>query len=158
MKALGASEASSNAWCPSLHPGTWKDSSAATVFDSLLNCGSHTLSFLQLNRLTLLFAIIGLCFKQQPGWWSTCWGYGRPKFNTLLTLRGSIKHFPTLQKTVLNYKTGSQSLLLCYLSAVETAVTQVRAQIKSLCKSLWLQSSLKFLGISVANNKVAVFK
>lgn len=105
-------------------------------------------------RLTLLFKIIGLFFKQQPGWSRTGWGCGRPKFNAALTLRGRIKHFPMLQKTLQNYENSSRCGLLCYVSAVETAVTQVWAHVKFLCKSLWLQ----FLGILVAINKISVLK
>lgn len=120
MKALGASEASSNAWCPSLHLGTWKDSSATTVLTPCWSVGPICFPSSSWARLTLLFKIIGLCFKQQPGWWSTGWGCGRPEFSTFLTLRRSIKHFPTLQKTVLSYEKSSGSGLLCYLSPVET--------------------------------------
>lgn len=85
-----------------VHPCTWGHGKTAQPPQSLTPRWSvDPISFPSSGwaRLTLLFNIISLCFKQQPGSWSTGWGCGRHEFNTLLTLRGSIKHFPMLQKT-----------------------------------------------------------
>lgn len=137
---MGASEAR---WNACVHPCTWRHGKTSQPVSYCWSVAPICFPSSSWSRPTPLFKIICLFFKQQPVWWSTDWGCGRLEFNTLLTLRGSIKHFPTLEKMILNYENSSRNdYCSMYHQWKLSAVTQIRTQLKFLCKSLWLQSGL----------------